>query len=149
MCMFCNQEFGPRRREGLLTVLPSHHGLTRRGTERTESTLSGSVHANFRRIEDFLDLDIVFIVIIIMLHSSHLLLHLPDNLLHVDRVGEEGSQEHLRGTNTLLRLLLGSLGEQTAAEAVEGVCCVEVVVHVRKQRRRASMVNASPHTHIT
>ena len=144
--MFCNQEFGPRRREGLLTALPSHHGLTRRGTERTESTLSGSVHADFRRIED---LDIVFIVIIIMLHSSHLLLHLPDNLLHVDRVGEEGSQEHLRGTNTLLRLLLGSLGEQTAAEAVEGVCCVEVVVHVRKQRRRASMVNASPRTHIT
>ena len=80
---------------------------------------------------------------------SHLLLHLPDNLLHVDRVGEEGSQEHLRGTNTLLRLLLGSLGEQTAAEAVEGVCGVEMVVHVRKQRRRASMVNASPHTHIT
>ena len=146
MRMFCNQESGPRRREGLLTALPSHHGLTRRGTERTESTLSGSVHADFRRIED---LDIVFIVIIIMLHSSYLLLHLPDNLLHVDRVGEEGSQEHLRGTNTLLRLLLGSLGEQTAAEAVEGVCCVEVVVHVRKQRRRASMVNASPHTHIT
>lgn len=146
MRMFCNQESGPRRREGLLTALPSHHGLTRRGTERTESTLSGSVHANFRRIED---LDIVFIVIIIMLHSSHLLLHLPDNLLHVDRVGEEGSQEHLRGTNTLLRLLLGSLGEQTAAETVEGVCCVEMVVHVRKQRRRASMVNASPHTHIT
>ena len=144
--MFCNQESGPRRREGLLTVLPSHHGLTRRGTERTESTLSGSVHADFRRIED---LDIVFIVIIIMLHSSHLFLHLPDNLLHVDRVGEEGSQEHLRGTNTLFRLLLGSLGEQTAAEAVEGVCCVEMVVHVRKQRRRASMVNASPHTHIT
>ena len=147
MRMFCNQESGPRRREGLLTVLPSHHGLTRRGTERTESTLSGSVHADFRRIEDFLDLDIVFIVIIIMLHSSHL--HLPDNLLHVDRVGEEGSQEHLRGTNTLLRLLLGSLGEQTAAETVEGVCCVEMVVHVRKQRRRASMVNASPRTHIT
>ena len=146
MRMFCNQESGPRRREGLLTALPFHHGLTRRGTERTESTLSGSVHADFRRIED---LDIVFIVIIIMLHSSHLLLHLPDNLLHVDRVGEEGSQEHLRGTNTLLRLLLGSLGEQTAAEAVEGVCCVEMVVHVRKQRRRASMVNASPHTHIT
>ena len=76
-------------------------------------------------------------------------LHLFRNLVHIDRIDEKGSKEHLRGADTLLRLCLGSLCQQTTAETVERVGRAEVIVHVGKQQGGTSTVKEKRNSCIT